>query len=119
MKKIATIICASLLTVSVSAQTHTEKITKELTFEKKGPQNTVMIFNIRGDVKVSGYAGDKILVEVEKIIRAKTDSRLESGKTDIQLGITDRADTIMLYMESPCQSFGHQPRKHNKRLNGW
>jgi len=119
MKKLVTIICACVVTTSLFAQSHSEKITKEFSFEKKGSQNAIMVFNINGDVKVTGYNGDKILVEVEKIIRAKTDARLESGKAGIQLGITDRADTIMLYMEGPCHSFGQQPRKHNKRLNGW
>jgi hypothetical protein len=119
MKKLATIICASLVSTTMLAQSHTEKITKEFTFEKKGSQNALMVFNINGDVKVTGYAGDKILVEVEKVIRAKTDSRLETGKLEIQLGVTDRADTIMLYMEGPCHSFGQQTRRNNKRLNGW
>ena len=119
MKRLTILICACLASGSLVAQTHSEKITKEFTFEKKGPQNAVMIFNISGDIKVTGYAGDKILVEVEKIIRGKTESRLELGKTDIQLGVTDRADTIMLYMEGPCQSFAKQSRRHHKRLNGW
>ena len=119
MKKLAIIFCTCLLPGYLLAQVHSEKITRELTFEKKGPQNTVMVYNINGDVKVTGYAGDKILVEVEKIIRGKTEARVEAGKADIQLGITDRADSIMIYMEGPCHSFGKQSRRHHKRLNGW
>lgn len=102
------------------AQMDTEKITKEFTFEKKGSQNAVMIYNINGDVKVVGYAGDKILVEVEKVIRAKTDARLEKGKAEIRLGVIDRADTILLYVEGVCERFGkHSKRNHGRRLNGW
>ena len=41
------------------AQTSTETITRELSFEKKGTNNTLMIFNINGDVKVEGTTGDK------------------------------------------------------------
>ncbi len=62
------------------AQRHSEKITKELTFEKKSEANALMISNINGDIKVEGYSGDKILVEVEKIIIGKTEARLEKGK---------------------------------------
>jgi hypothetical protein len=102
------------------AQTHTETIKKELAFEKKGSQNALMIFNISGDVKVTGYAGDKILVEVEKIVRAKTDARLEKGKAEIQLGVLDRADTIMLFMEAPCHSLAkNDKRNRHSRTNGW
>ena len=61
-----------------------------------------MIFNISGDVKVSGYEGDKILIEVEKVVRAKTDARLERGKADLKLGVLDRADTIMCPVGGPA-----------------
>jgi hypothetical protein len=120
MKRIVTIVVCVAMAQAAMAQMHTEKITKELQFEKKGPQNAVMIYNINGDVKVVGYAGDKIIVEVERIIRAKTDARLEKGKTEIQLGVLDRADTIMLFVDGICESFGKQPwRNHGRRLNGW
>lgn len=92
------------------AQIHNEKITKELTFEKKSPANTLMIFNINGDVKVEGYNGDKIIIEVDKMIRAKTDARLAAGKEEIQLGVMDRADTLMLYVGGVCNEFGKAMR---------
>ncbi len=104
-------------TLATYAQTSTEKITKELTFEKKGPNNALMIFNINGNVKVEGYSGDKIIVEVEKLIYGKTDVRLEKGKTEIQLGVMDRADTFMLYVQGICSEFGKSQR--GKKGNNW
>lgn len=103
------------------AQTHTEKITRDLAFEKKGPENTLMIFNINGDVKVEGYAGDKILVEVEKIVRGKTESRLQKGKEEIQLGILDRADSLFLYVKGVCSDFGFSRKRDNwqGKWGGW
>jgi DUF4097 and DUF4098 domain-containing protein YvlB len=102
------------------AQTFTDKINKELTFEKKG-NNTLMVFNINGDVKVEGYAGDKIIVEVNRKITGKTEARLQQGKDEIQLGVLDRADTIILYVKG-CNEFGRVADKrdgrHNRR-NGW
>src|SRR4051794_1318207 len=83
----------------VHAQSNSEKITRELTFEKKGPANTLMIFNINGDIKMEGYDGDKILLEVEKTITGKTQARLEKGKQEIQLGVMDRADTLIFYVQ--------------------
>ena len=70
-KILATIVGCALFLPGFG-QTFSEKITKELSFEKKGNNNTVMIFNINGDVKVEGYGGDKILIEVEKKITGKT-----------------------------------------------
>jgi DUF4097 and DUF4098 domain-containing protein YvlB len=103
------------------AQTHSEKISRELTFEKKSPDNALMIFNINGDVKVTGYAGDKILVEVEKVIRGKTETRLQNGKEEIQLGVVDRADSLFLYVKGVCSEFGQLRKKENwqRKWNGW
>jgi hypothetical protein len=54
---------------------------------------------------VQAYEGDKIQVEITKSIDAKTQDRLELGKEEIQLGIVDLADTIILYLNSPCNHF--------------
>ena len=110
-----TLLCVSGL-ASV-AQTFTETINREFVFEKKSTDNTLFIANTNGDVNVVGYAGDKIIVEVKKTIHAKTDARLETGKQDLKLQSIDRADTIILYIEDGCASFG-ETRK-NKRHNGW
>ncbi|MBL7851597.1 MAG: hypothetical protein JNN04_11895 [Cyclobacteriaceae bacterium] len=102
------------------AQTSEEKITRELAFEAKTASNTLMTLNINGSVTVEGYAGDKILVEVKKTIRAKTAARLEEGKEEIQLGVTDRADTLILYVTGTCAPFGKQSRKDwHRKFNGW
>jgi DUF4097 and DUF4098 domain-containing protein YvlB len=103
--------------LQLSAQTHTEKINKEFAFEKKNDANAFMIANINGDIKVQAYEGDKILVEVTKTIHAKTDERLEKGKAEVQLGIVDLADTIMLYVSTPCHQFERStPRSRHSHL---
>lgn len=104
--------------VSAIAQTHTEKINKEFTFEKKGPQNTLMIANINGDIRVEAYSGDKIQVEVTKLINGKTTERLEKGKVEVQLGIVDLADTIILYVDSPCNHFTRTGAKGRQSNTG-
>src|SRR4051812_47210031 len=105
-----------LLTATMAcAQTFTEKITREFAFEKKGPDNALIIANVNGHVTVTGYAGDKVLVEVTRTIYGKTAARLEQGKTDLQLGVKDLADTLILYVDiaGACNQFGHFPG-HNK-----
>ncbi|MEO7989139.1 MAG: hypothetical protein ABI663_06325, partial [Chryseolinea sp.] len=87
MKNIILMIGCMLVVQLAIAQSFTEKITKELTFEKKSIDNALQIANINGNIKVVGYAGDKILLTVEKTINAKTQERLERGKKEIQLGI--------------------------------
>ena len=119
--KIATIILWQSISMGVLAQNFTEKITRELKFEKKSAMNAVMVANINGNVKVQGYDGDKILLEVTKTITGKTDERLEKGKNEIQLGVIDRADTLIFFVEGGCNHFGRRNgknQKHNDR-DGW
>ena len=119
-----------IISGALIAQSHTEKISKEFTLQKKSSSNALIIANINGDIKVTGYEGDKILVEVTKTIRAKTDARLEKGKTEIQLGVLDEVDTLILYVEGPCTSFGkanyknrgdrwNKIGKYNYNWNDW
>jgi len=119
MKRIVTI-GFMILAIQAGAQSASEKITKELSFEKKGA-NAVMIFNINGSIKVEGYSGDKVLLEVEKKITAKTDARLTQGKEELQLGVMDRADTLIFYVQGTCSSFGKQTRRERRheKYNGW
>jgi DUF4097 and DUF4098 domain-containing protein YvlB len=115
MKKIFRLAGLLLAGLTVQAQTFTETIKKELTFEKKSDANALMLFNVSGDVKVSGYDGDKIIIEVEKKISGKTTDRLEAGKKEIQLGVLNRADTLLVYTEGICNSFGKMAKNKNRR----
>lgn len=108
----------TLLAVGTAkAQTFNEKIAKELTFEKQSSANALIISNIFGNVSVVAYDGAAIVVEAVKSIDAKTPSRLEKGKADVQLGIIDRADTIILYVKDGCHQFVRGKSFRNR--SGW
>lgn len=123
MKKTILMFFAVSLASAAFAQTFTETIKKEFSFEKKTDSNVLMVFNLNGDVTIEGYDGDKIIVEVEKRIKGKTESRLEKGKSQVQLGIIDRADTVILYVQGICHDFGKNVKDRRngdrKRSNGW
>lgn len=113
---------AWLVSVGAFAQTFTEKISRELSFEKQSPENALMIANIFGSITVESYSGNTIIVEVTKIINAKTSARLETGKTEVQLGVIDLADTIILYVTEGCHVFGQDRlvrRYSNWTQTGW
>jgi hypothetical protein len=120
MKTNSIFLVAMALSTGTLAQSEEEKITKELTFENKTAMNTLMILNVNGSIAVEGYSGDKVLLEVTKTIRAKTAARLAEGKEEIQLGVMDRADTVMVYVAGTCAPFGKLPRKDwHRKFNGW
>jgi DUF4097 and DUF4098 domain-containing protein YvlB len=121
MKTVLTLLMCGVVS-GILAQTHSEKITKELSFEKASPDNALMIANINGDVKVVSYEGTKILVEITKTIKAKTSERLEKGKQAIQLGVIDRADTLILFVDGTCNSFSKASKKNKgdgRWMRGW
>jgi len=115
------LLLSMLVSQALLAQQFSEKITKEFTFEKPSADNALIIANINGDVKVVGYEGSKIMVEVTRSIFAKTDARLEKGKQELNLGVIDRADTIILYTQEGCNNFGYRLNGRNKgwNNNGW
>ena len=106
-----------LANFAVAGQSFTENISKELSFEKKSPANALVIANMNGSVEVSAYEGSNIILEVKKSIHAKTETRLSAGKSEVQLGVIDRADTIVLYVVDGCHQFSKNKRGQNN--SGW
>ena len=105
----------------VYAQIHSEKIAKEFRFEKRSEGNTFMVFNINGSVSVVGHDGESVMVEVEKAIKAKTNERLERAKKELSLGIIDRSDTMIVFVDGLCNTFGRTNRKSSdyRYSGGW
>lgn len=103
----------------VMAQTFTDKVTKELKFEKPGNANTLILANINGSMKVVGYDGDKVVIEAERTIKAKTDARLEQGKKEMQLQEIDRYDTLIVYVGGGCNHFGYNRKNRNRWAYQW
>jgi hypothetical protein len=106
MKKLAWLVLSVVIIYRATAQNFSEVIKKEFAFEKEEVENTVLVSNINGGIRVEGYDGTKVLLEVTKKITAKTESQLEQGKKEVQLGVVDRADTLIFYMLGGCNTFG-------------
>ena len=108
---------ALLVSLSAEGQTFSEKIYRELSYEKQSAANALIISNIFGNIHVVSHTGPGIVVEVSKSVNAKTAARLEEGKAEVQLGIIDRADTIILYVKDGCHQFERQ--KQGRNSSGW
>jgi DUF4097 and DUF4098 domain-containing protein YvlB len=115
MKNLGMIMCFMIATGTLCAQSHTEKINKTLSFGKVSETNTVIIANINGSVRVEGYEGTEVKVEIDKSINAKTADRLEKGKQQIQLGTLDLVDTLVLYVNGTGANFGPRKSRSNNR----
>jgi DUF4097 and DUF4098 domain-containing protein YvlB len=104
---------------TIAAQTKTEKINRTVSFENPGAENTLLVANINGSITVEGYAGKDLVIEVEKIINGKTQERLDKGVSEIDLGLIDRADTIILFIKGVTPEFSRSKENYSVDTGGW
>ncbi|WP_421829722.1 DUF4097 family beta strand repeat-containing protein [Larkinella sp.] len=97
---------------AASAQTleFKDHISKEFTLSKDAGSSTLAIYNISGFIKVEGYSGTKIVLEVDRSIRAKTSELLEQGKKEFLLQFDQDADSVIAYIAQPYDS---RPNRNN------
>jgi hypothetical protein len=105
---------ALLCAAGVQAQEFKEHISKEFPVSKAA-SGVLAIYNLNGPVKVEGYAGDKVVVEIDELITADDSTDLQAGKNEFKLGIDQKADSIMVYIAEPYDTRPH--RRWND--DGW
>jgi hypothetical protein len=87
----------------------TEHSSREFTLTGKASQSTLYIYNISGFIKVEGYSGNKILIEMDKTLTADNSGDLETAKKEFRLAFGQVNDSIIAYIAAP---FDSRPRKH-------
>ncbi len=95
-----------------NAKEFKEHVSKEFTVSGNSSQAILFIYNISGFIKVEGYSGNKVLLEMDKTISADDDKTLETGKKKFRLGFDQKKDTVMAYIASPYDS---RPRQNWQR----
>ena len=96
-----TLSCSSL---HAQAQEFKVHISKEFNLKKPAASTVLALYNFDGFVKVEGYAGDKVTMEIDEVISAKNDRILEIGKDEFKLAFDQQDDTIMAYITGPFDS---------------
>ena len=92
-----------------------EKIVKEFTPTQGPGATTLAIFNTNGFVRVEGYSGSKVIVEVEKSLSADNAEILAQGKQEFKLLFEQTGDSILAYIGEPFCSFHERDGKKNTR----
>ncbi|WP_028523491.1 DUF4097 family beta strand repeat-containing protein [Runella limosa] len=100
---------------SAQNQEFKEHTTKEFTLPQNAASSTLTIYNISGSIKVEGYSGDKVIIDVDKTISGKTSEILEQGKAEFKFVLEQKADTVMAYIIEPFDS--RPNRSWNDRNN--
>lgn len=82
-----------------------EQIKKEATFDLTSNDKLLVVKNIYGSIKVEGYDGNKVLIEVEKSIWARRAEDLELGKTELKVKVKEEGDRIVIRPDAPYLRF--------------
>ncbi|HMH24796.1 MAG TPA: DUF4097 family beta strand repeat-containing protein [Puia sp.] len=102
--------------VPANAQEFNEHISKEFTLKAPAASSVLAIYNIEGPIRVEGYSGDKVVIEINKTISAKTNDDLETGKKEFRLEFEQTSDTIICYIAEPWDS---RPHSYRNRQDDW
>jgi hypothetical protein len=110
-------LACSCLHLQVHAQEFKEHISKEIALTKEAANTTILIYNLSGFIKVEGYSGDKVVLEIDKTISADDKESLELGKKEFKMGLDQTPDSITAYIAEPYDSRPHSHRydRYNNR----
>tara|TARA_R100000781_G_scaffold23708_1_gene17471 strand:+ start:1462 stop:2340 length:879 start_codon:yes stop_codon:yes gene_type:complete len=119
MKKIIGILLAGLLTIQVTAQN--KRVTEGIDIQiKKSALSSVdgfTIKNINGDLKVSGYDGDEILITGSKTIRKKRGELDQRTIDEIYLRQEEHEGIIYVYVQAPGVEVSFKEGKMRHSMN--
>lgn len=93
-----------------------DHISKQYVIQKSNA-GVLAIYNIEGSITVEGYAGDKVLIEVDQTLVAKTKEVLEQGKKEFKLGFEQVGDSVIAYTAEPWDSRPHDWSDRYNRNN--
>jgi hypothetical protein len=97
----------------VFTEAYKEHISKQYTIQQPAA-GVLTVYNLEGSVSVEGYAGDKILIEIDQAIYAKDKETLEQGKKEVRLGFEQIGDSVVSYIAAPWDT-----RPHDWRDTEW
>lgn len=89
-----------------------EQIVKEYALKQNAASSTLAIYNLNGDIKVEGYAGDKVVLEIDKTISGKTKEILDQGKEEFKVVFEQNEDSVIVYILEPHDT---RPNRNNWR----
>ena len=100
--------CAIFLTAQAgfpqSRYTVENKETIRRTLEFSGTANHMIeLNNINGSIHVTNTTGRNVEVVADKTIRAESQDRVEAAKQEVKLDISDKLETVRVYVDSPSR----------------
>ncbi|MES2276652.1 MAG: hypothetical protein V4592_11570 [Bacteroidota bacterium] len=90
-----------------------EHISKQFTLQKPAAGSVFALYNVFGGVKVEGYSGNQVVIEIDETIMGDKAEDVELAKKEFKLGFDQKADSIIAYTAAPYDSRPHDHGYHN------
>jgi hypothetical protein len=91
-----------------------EHISKQFTLQQPAANSVFALYNVFGSVKVEGYSGNQVIIEIDQTIQADNADEMARAKREFRLGFDQKADTIVAYTAAPYDSRPHQWRESDR-----
>lgn len=114
MKKLIIPILSGVVLSCTNAPAQEPKFTETIKKEfMVSPNSVLAVYNIDGFIKVEGYDGNKVLIEIDKTISGKTNEIVEKGKQEFKLEFEQKADSVIAYIVEPMDSRPNRNKWNN------
>jgi hypothetical protein len=79
-------------------------VSKTFAINQHNVSAALAVFNINGSIKVEGYDGDKVQIEVDQTISADEQEAFDQGKKEFKLAFEQVGDSVVAYISEPYDS---------------
>jgi hypothetical protein len=111
MKRLMLLVVLAVILMShstiCSALEERDKIEETLRFDRSSDERRVIVDNVFGSIKVTGYSGDEVRMVAQKTIVAKSDKKLARAKEEVRLEISEDDGVIEFYVDGPFRDKRH------------
>src|SRR5262249_10858262 len=102
------LISVFLIAASSAAQSSRYPVQVKETVERKlecAGSRIIELDNVSGSIRVTSTNGSSVEMIANKTIRAESQDRVQDARRDVTLDISDRAETVRIYVNGPfrCQ----------------
>ena len=104
MERIILLILCTVLTINGFSQTKEKVLQKTFVFDEKNEDNYLSVSNINGSIVISQHHKPTIEVTLKIKISGNSQSIINEGLKEIDLGVVEKGHTIYLYMDNPCSN---------------
>jgi hypothetical protein len=90
-----------------------ESIQKALSFSNPSLGKSLNVDNVDGSIRVTGYDGSTVQLDIAKTIRARSKEDADRAKQEVELKISEKNNRIELYVDGPfrCENCGQRNRR--------